>query len=219
MLSETDTGFFQSSSQFIGDLSFRGLFELLNMDGYRLSLTLGATAPTGRLSETGLTATGIQGILLYTMQGGSGSPDILAGGTFQVQNEVASVGVQINSVIRIMHNRRRYRLGDEFDFTVWGAYNISDWVSFSMRGSFEHWGSIDGSDSQTNRAEDPLANPFAQGGERIVIPFGINIFLREGRANGHRLSLEYHYLIHEDLNGPQISMERALVISWQTLTF
>jgi len=118
MLSETDTGFFQSSSQFIGDLSFRGLFELLNMDGYRLSLTLGATAPTGRLSETGLTATGIQGILLYTMQGGSGSPDILAGGTFQVQNEVASVGVQINSVIRIMHNRRRYRLGDEFDFTV-----------------------------------------------------------------------------------------------------
>ncbi len=217
MLSETDTGFFQSSSQFIGDLSFRGLFELLNMDGYRLSLTLGATAPTGRLSKMGLTATGIQGVLPYTMQGGSGSPDVLAGGTFQVQNEVASVGVQINSVIRVVDNNRGYRLGDEFDFTVWGAYNISDWASFSIRAIFENQAEIKGFEARTDGSTDPLANPFAQGGERVLVPFGMNIYFRDGMAAGHRLSIEFYYPIHEDLNGPQMSISRTLVVSWQTV--
>ena len=121
----------------LGDVSIRGLFDLLDMDGYQLSLTLGATVPTRSISKMGLTASGVQGVLPYTMQAGSGSPDILAGGTFQVQNEVASMGAQINSVIHIMHNNRRYRLGDAYDITVWGAYNVTDWVSFSLRGLFE----------------------------------------------------------------------------------
>ena len=217
MLNTTDTGFFETSSQFIGDLRLRGLFELLDMDGYRLSLTLGATVPTGKISKMGLTATGVRGVLPYTMQGGSGSPDILAGGTFQVQNEVASVGAQINSVIRVVNNRRGYRLGDEFDFTVWGAYNVTDWVSFSIRGVFENQSEVKGSDLRTDGSVDPLANPFAQGGERVFIPIGMNLYLRDGMAAGHRLSIEFYYPVHEDLNGPQMSVSRALVVSWQTV--
>jgi len=46
------------------------------------------------------------------MQGGSCSLDILAGGTFQVQNDIASIGAQINSVIRFKNNNKRYRPGD-----------------------------------------------------------------------------------------------------------
>ena len=218
VLKETNALFFETSSDVLGDVSIRGLFDLLEMDEYRLTLTLGGTVPTGKLRKRGPTVTDNRGVLPFTMQGGSGTPDILVGGTFQVQNDKSSVGAQFNSVIRFMDNAFDYRLGNRYDFSVWGAYNISDWVSFSARGFFEHWGSIEGNDPQTNGAEDPLANPFAQGGERVVIPFGINIFLREGRATGHRLSLEYYYLVHEDLNGPQISMERTLVVSWQILT-
>ena len=88
-----------------------------------------------------------------------------------------------------------------------------------MGGFWEQWTRSEGSESRTNGAEDPLANSFAQGGERIVIPFGINLYLREGNAAGHRLSIEYYATVHEDLNGPQPSMERTLVISWQTLLF
>ena len=165
----------------------------------------------------GLTATGIQGVLPYTMQGGSGSPDVLAGGTFQVQNEVASVGAQIDAVIRVVDNTWGYRLGDEFDFTVWGAYNFSDWVSFSVRGIFEHQAAVDGFDARTDGAADPLANPFAQGGERVLVPIGMNLYFREGRAAGQRLSIEFYYPVHEDLNGPQMSVDRTLVISWQAV--
>ena len=218
MLKETSLALFQTTSDVLGDVSVRGLFRLLEMDEYRLSLTLGGTVPTGKLGKSGPTVTGT-GVLPFAMQGGSGSPDILAGGTFQAQNDVASVGFQFNSVIRFMDNWADYRLGNRYDVSIWGAYNLSDWVSFSMRGFFEHWNRIEGFESRTNGAEDPLANSFAQGGERVVIPFGFNLYLREGNAAGHRLSVELYYTVHEDLNGPQPSMDRTLVLSWQSLLF
>ena len=218
MLKETNLGFFQTKSDVLGDVSIRGLFRLLEMDEYRLSLTLGGTVPTGKLGKRGPTATGT-GVLPFSMQGGSGSPDILAGGTFQVQNDVASVGIQFNSVIRFMDNWADYRLGNRYDVSVWGAYNLSDWVSFSMRGFFEHWNRIEGVESRTNGLEDPLAESFFQGGERVVVPFGFNLYLREGNAAGHRLSVELYYTVHEDLNGFQPSMDRTLVLSWQSLLF
>jgi hypothetical protein len=68
-----------------------------------------------------------------------------------------------------------------------------------MRGFFEHWNRVEGFESPTNGTEDPLANSFAQGGERVVIPFGFNLYLREGNAAGHRLSVELYYTVHEDL--------------------
>lgn len=217
ILNETATGFFQSSSQFIGDLSFRGLFDVLDLDQYRLSLTLGASIPTGKISKRGLTAAGVRGVLPFPMQGGSGSVDVLAGATFLVQNEFASVGAQANSVIRAEDGRKGYRLGDVFSFSVWGAYNVTEWASFSVRGLYETQAEIQGFDPRTDGASDPLANPFAQGGTRVIIPFGVNLYLREGRAAGHRLSLEFYYPVHEDLNGPQMSVDRNLVVSWQTV--
>ena len=217
MLNVTATGLYETTSEFLGDVSIRGLFDLLDMEQYRLSLTLGGTVPTGKISEMGTTPTGTQGVLPYTMQGGSGTPDILIGGTFQVQNEVASVGAQINSVTRVVDNTWGYRLGNEFDFTVWGAYNVTDWVSFSLRTVFQHQGRVDGDESRTDGLADPLANPFAQGGERVLIPFGMNLYLREGRMAGHRLSIEFYYPVHEDLNGPQMSVDRNLLVSWQVV--
>ena len=106
ILNETATGFFESQPEFIGDISLRGSFDILERDEYRLNLTLGATLPTGKISKRGTTATLTRGVLPFTMQGGSGSLDILAGGTFQVQNDIASIGAQANSVIRFDNNNK-----------------------------------------------------------------------------------------------------------------
>jgi hypothetical protein len=89
----------------------------------------------------------------------------------------------------------------------------------SLRAFYENWGNVVGSDSRTDGAETPLANPYAQGGERVVLPFGLNIYLREGLAERHRLSIEFYYPVHEDLNGPQLSSHSTLVASWQTVVF
>ncbi len=216
MLNTTDAVLYQTSSETYGDVSIRGLFNLLEMNEYRLSLTLGGTIPTGKLKMSDTGASGASEILPYVMQGGSGTFDVLAGLTFLNQNEVASVGAQGDAVIRVMDNRRGYRLGNEYSFTAWGAYNLSDWVAVSMRGLYETWGDVSGSDPGTDGTSDPSANSFAQGGERFQIPFGISFFLREGPAAGHRLLFEWYYIIHQDLNGPQLSAERSLVVSWQT---
>lgn len=219
LLQATDLVFFESTSRFVGDISLRVMYEILQLDEYRLSVNLGGSVPTGKIGKPGATATSNRAILPYVMQGGSGSPDILAGATFQVQNEVASMGAQINSVIRVATNPKGYRLGNRVDFSVWGAYQISEWASVSLRGFYENWGNITGFDARTDGSIDPLANPFAQGGERLIIPLGFNLYLREGNAAGHRLSIEFYYPVHEDLNGPQLSSDGSLVISWQTVFF
>ena len=115
-----------------------------------------------------------------------------------------------------MDNWADYRLGNRYDFSIWGAYNVTDWVSFSLRGIFEHQADVKGFDARTG-ASDPLPNPFAQGGERDLIPFGMNLYFRDGMAAGHRLSIEFYYPIHEDLNGPQMSISQTLVVSWQSV--
>jgi len=90
-------------------------------------------------------------------------------------------------------------------------------VSFSIRGVFENQAEIKGSEARTDGSADSLANPFAQGGERVLIPLGMNLYFRDGMAAEHRLSIEFYYPIHEDLNGPQMSISRTLVVSWQTV--
>ena len=216
MLNTTDTFLFETTSKAWGDVAIRGLFNLLEMDQYRLSLTLGGTIPTGKLRKRDVGASGVREILPYTMQTTSGTYDILVGGTFLTQNDLASVGGQVNSVIRVMDNWRDYRLGNEFNFSAWGAYNLSEWMSVSMRVLYENWGDVSGSDPATDGTSDPSANSFAQGGERVQIPFGVSLFMREGPAVGHRLLLEWYYPVHEDLHGPQLSTDRTLVVSWQT---
>ena len=108
MLNVTDLGFYQTSSETIGDVSLQGIVDLLEMDEFRLNVTFGGTAPTGKIGKKGITPFGVRGVLPFPMQGGSGTADILAGATFQVQNEVASIGAQINSVIRVYDNRQGY---------------------------------------------------------------------------------------------------------------
>ena len=217
MLNTTALRFYETRSTFLGDPAFRGSFNLLEMDEYRMSVTLGGTVPLGTLGKQGLTSTGAQGVLPYTMQAGSGTWDVLVGGTFQAQNEDSSIGAQISSVTHVHTNKRGYRLGDALSVTLWAAHNVSEWMSFSLRGLFERQGDIFGADSRTDGTANPLANPFAQGGERFLIPFGVNLFMREGRFAGHRLSVEFYYAAHEDLNGPQMSVDRQLVASWQAI--
>ncbi len=212
-----DDEFFQTESNDIGDLSVRFLIDLFEIDQYRMHLMLGGTAPIGESREkdqTPFSGSGVA-VLPFPMQAGSGHPDILGGLAFTTQNDVASVGAQANVTIRAFDNRQDYRLGDEFEFTVWGAYDLNDWLSVSTRLLYETVGEIEGVDPRTDGEIDPSANPFAQGGERVYIPFGVNLFFRDGGLDDHRLAVEWYYPVHQDLNGPQLSADKSFVVSWQ----
>lgn len=46
---------------------------------------------------------------------------------------------------------------------------------------------------------------------------GLNLYFLDGLAGGSRLSVEYYYPVHEDLNGPQLSARSSVVASWQVV--
>lgn len=214
-----DDEFFRTESNDIGDLSVRLLFDLFEIDQYRMHLMLGGTAPTGETGDTDqtpLSGTGSD-VLPFPMQTGAGVPDILGGLAFSAQNARASVGAQANVTIRAFDNSENYRLGDAFEFTAWGAHTINDWLSVSARVLYETVGETEGIDVRTDGEVDPSANPFAQGGERVYLPFGVNLHFRDGALSGHRLAVEWYYPVHQDLNGPQLSADKSFVVSWQTV--
>ena len=217
MLSATEEVFFDTDSDDIGDLRVSWLFDLFEVDEYRMLASLGTSVPLGETADRDVTpfsGTGTD-VLPFSMQSGSGSWEVTGGLTFLKQNEIGTFGAQANTVLRVADNDRGYRLGDRFDLSFWAAYNTSDWLGLSVRGLFETWGDVQGFEPGTDGVSDPSANPFTQGGQRWWIPFGVSLYFQQGVAVGHRVSFEWYYPVHEGLNGPQLSVAQKIVASWQ----
>ncbi|RMH12476.1 MAG: transporter [Gemmatimonadetes bacterium] len=212
----TETRIFDTRSSGIGDLEVRLMYQVFNLDGYRAHLSLGAAAPTGSIDETDVTPLGPGEVQLpFQMQQGTGSWAVLPGFTVQAQNEFGTVGAQAEARIHTGFNDRGYRVGDRFRGTVWASYKLNDWVSASARVTYESWQDVEGQDPDTDALFDPAANPFATGGTRAEIPFGVNIHFRDGALAGHRASVEWFVPVHEDLHGPQLSSDRRLLVGFQ----
>jgi len=69
----------------------------------------------------------------------------------------------------------------------------------------------------TGSISDQAETPLAGGATQILPfpPFGLNLYFQDGLADGSRLSVEYYYPVHEDLNGPQLSASSSVIASWQ----
>ncbi len=214
-LNETETVIFGGFSNDVGDLKVNTLWNLLDPGAHILTLGMGVSIPTGEINERGRTATSSRAQLPFNMQTGSGSWDLIPSLSFMTQNEAGTFGGQVGATIRLNENNRDYKLGDRFDMTTWVSYNVNEWIALSARVVYEEWGSVTGPDPDTNGLEDPRANPFATGGVRAQLPFGVTLHIREGALKGHRLSVEYLTPIHEDLNGPQLQADNTILLGWQ----
>ncbi|GMR12566.1 MAG: transporter [Gemmatimonadota bacterium] len=216
-VNETETAFFASFANDIGDLEVNTLWDLLNPGAYVLTLGMGVSIPTGDIDERGRTATSSLAQLPFSMQTGSGSWELMPSVSFMTQNDAGTFGAQVGSTFHLNDNDRNYRLGDRFDMTTWVSYNVNDWIALSARVVYEEWASVTGIDPETNGIEDPRANPFATGGVRTQLPFGFTLRIREGVLKGHRFSVEYLTPIHQDLNGPQLQTNNTVLVGWQVV--
>jgi len=214
-LNETETAFFSSFPEDVGDLKINTLWDLLDPGAHILTLGMGVSIPTGEIDERGRTATSSRAQLPFNMQTGSGSWDVLPSLTFMTQNEAGTFGAQLGATFHVNDNDRDYKLGDRFDMTTWVSYNMNEWIAFSARVVYEEWGSVTNVDPETDGLEDPRANPFATGGVRTQLPIGFTLHIREGILKGHRFSVEYMTPIHEDLNGPQLQVDNTVLVGWQ----
>jgi hypothetical protein len=217
-----DGDLFSPSSSGIGDIRADVLVNVFESGPYKAHVSGGLSVPTGSLDEEG-TRPGASGDapLPYVMQTGSGTFDLYPGLTIQAMNAFGSVGLQGMATLRLGENDNGYTLGNRTTVSGWFAIPIGDQLSFSGRMQYTNWGSISGSDpsfaGDVSRVADPTFFPELSGGSRLDLPLGVNLHLDRGPLAGHRLGVEAIFPVSQDLDGPQLQENWAVVFGWQTL--
>ena len=211
-------GEFTTNAEGFGDTKLSGLIGVYDDETHHVHLNAGISLPTGSIDEMDriLAPTGLQPTLVlpYPMQIGSGTFDLLPGGTYSGRAGPVGWGAQYSAEIRLGDNSEGYSLGDLHQATAWGSYLWDDWISTSLRLTGRSQGQIDGRDS---RIIGPVqtADPDRQGGERIDLGFGINLAGQEGVLRGQRLALEFRVPVYQSLNGPQMETDWTVTLGWQ----
>jgi hypothetical protein len=203
------------------DVRVAALFNILEWEGMRIHLHGGVSIPVGSIdSQDEVPGSASETQLPYEQQLGSGTFDVIPGVTASVQNEVASLGFQFKSEIRIGENDRGWALGDLYQFATWAGYRVNDWVSASAGLTYARWGNVEGFDPDLDPFQDPANSTLAQAGWRVELPVGVNFVLPDGPFGGHRFGLQFLMPIHQNLDGPQLMHDWSLVLGWQkTVSF
>lgn len=208
--------YFTNAHEF-GDLEVSALYSVFQEGTYRAHVQLGAIVPTGTTDVRSRTpGSGVPVALSYDMRPGSGVFAAVPGMTFAVQNDVATVGAQMQGVVRFSRNSLGYRPGNRFEASAWAAYMLNEYLAVTARGHYEKWGAMRGADPNLNPTLDPGNEYFWGGGRRIEMPVGLNLQMPEGgRFAGHRLSLEWIFPVSQHYNWLQLGSDWGLVAGWQ----
>ena len=224
MINGGDSGFTTESSGF-GDIKLSALYRFYLEGNSKAHFGIGFSLPTGSIDEKDETPAmgGRQGQQLPApMQLGSGTIDLLPSLTFVQQFENWSWGTQVSAVIRLEdENENNYRLGHKFELINWIGYNLSDWLGLNGGLSYAYTGELKadqkdvGTSGPMGRRSVTTAFSENYGGERIDVIFGINLLKPTGFLKGHRLSLDLHVPLWQDLSGYQLETDSVLTLGWQ----
>ena len=210
-------GNFNTATSGWSDTTVNGLINFLHDETSRIHGIVGVSLPTGSTTETDdiLTPMNMRPTVRvpYPMQLGSGTFDPILGLSYAGFASAYSWGAQWRSTFRLQDNDENYRLGDEHRFTGWFSYLFADGFSASLRVEHFRRGNIEGLDP---RIVGPVqtADPGRQGGSRTDLAAGINL-AGSGRLSGWRLAFEYTQPVRQDLDGPQLEVDRQFVVGIQ----
>jgi Protein of unknown function (DUF3570) len=132
----------------VGDTGMYALVNLFNRSNHHLHLGLGATAPTGDVAVRQKTLEPQktdQAYVHYSMQLGSGTWDFKPSLTYTGKTGDWSWGAQVAGTKRLeSRNSSGYALGDAFETSLWGGYDLTYWLSGTVRVAYNWQGSIKG---------------------------------------------------------------------------
>ena len=238
-------GHHEMQSVGLGDLRLSTLIPLLNTANADLILNAGVSIPIGSITVEGSHGGSEVAVLPYPMQLGSGSFELRPGATFVGTHGSWSYGLQTRGAIPLNKNSQNYRLAPTMGSTLWGAHRLNDWLSVSLRGSYETWGNITtftehtemeshghedehaGHDHDSHAASEentasaymsPTMDPNLQGGTRANVSAGINFIVPDrlgGILAGQRLAVEFQMPVYQNLDGPQMPLAWTLIAGWQ----
>ncbi|MGR8934212.1 MAG: DUF3570 domain-containing protein [Gammaproteobacteria bacterium] len=195
----------------LGDTGLYAMIKLFQMPQHHLHMTLGVTAPSGDSSVKLNNGDFIH----YGMQLGSGTWDFNPSLTYTGHLDRWGWGAQISGVKRLQkHNSSGFAFGDIFQSTLWGSYNLYNWLSASIRGVYTLKGDISGSYNGPHDDTSPVDFPGNYGGEFWDVGFGLNATVTGGQFQGHHFSFEWLQPVKDDVNGYQLQREGGLFASW-----
>ncbi len=207
---------FTTRSEGIGDTSVTGLYRLYEDDTHHLHANAGISLPTGGIEESDGTPAAPGGTRLpFKMQLGTGTLDLLPGVTYVGHHERFGWGSQYRARLHMGRNSNNYSLGDMHEISTWGSYRFADWISGSVRVTGKTEAEVDGNQLLPGMPMMiPTTDPDNYGGETIDLGFGVNLAGQDVLHN-HRLGLEARFPVYQDLNGPQMQMDSAIVLGYQ----
>jgi hypothetical protein len=77
------------------------------------------------------------------------------------------------------------------------------------------WMDVQGADPALDPEETPAADPALQGGTRVEMPVGLNLYFPEGFLEGHRVGIEASMPVYENLHGPQLEHGWSVTLGWE----
>jgi hypothetical protein len=201
----------------IGDLKLHFLYGLINKERHHLLISAGVNIPTGNSSIKGTENSMYPNKRLpYAMQLGAGTYDVLPCINYLHQNNKATFGTQVSSVIRTGYNTVGYQLGNEAAFNGWFAYQWFNFLSSSLRIEGSIADKIKGYDPTLYYYNELAANPSNYGGKKINTYIGSVFNIKKGCMKNSRLGIEYGIPVYQNLNGTQMKLEHTLYVSCST---
>ena len=185
-----------------GDMSLTALYSIINNTKHHVLLSGGVSIPTGSIEDKGESG----GMYAdkhypYMMQQGSGTWDVKPGLTYTYKGDKVMASTQIFSTIRTGYNHVGYKLGNELTFNNWVAYELTSWLSTSLRGEVIQIGSIKGNDPSLYAYTEPAANAKNYGGTTAMLYAGINVFF----LGNNKIGIEGGLPVYQQSNGIQAS--------------
>jgi hypothetical protein len=197
----------------MGDAKLYALYKIMDINRQRLIIGAGLSIPTGSITERGSTLIGVNQILPYCMQLGSGTYDFMPSINYIGQSQYWSYGGVLNATIRTNTNTEGYSLGNQYSATAWLAYKFCHLMSASMRIEGVNTSGINGYDPNIERLSpnDPSSNTSDYGGKAVNAYIGLNFYKDKCSFKGLRLELEYGIPVYQNLNGTQMSLQRTFL--------
>ena len=220
---------FTTRSEGIGDIRFGSLWRLWAVEApsigaHRFHLNFSISVPTGDIEPRDRTPLGPNSLLPYPMHLGSGTFDVYPGITYGGEMGRASWGLQAIGTLRMGRNSNGFSKGDAYVVNALGTYEvIKNWLSGSVRLSWNHWNAYDGMDPNI-RQRHPRNNmrlvqtafPELLSGQRLDVLFGVNLLASDIMGLEHRLAVEGGLPIYQYLDG-QLETDSIVTFGWQVL--
>lgn len=210
------TGIAGHATGVIGDTIIAPLIKLYEKPGHRVHVGLGVSAPSGKSDLQLRRIFQIDGgAIHFGMQLGSGTWDFVPSLTYIGEYDRWSWGAQVNGVKRMeKQNDSGYRLGDLFQATTWTGFDLTRWLTASVRGLYTLQDHIHGDFNSFNARIGPMDFPANSGGQFWNIGVGVNVRVPGGRFAGNHLGFEWLQPVHTDVNGYQLNRKGALAATW-----